>query len=65
LAWLAAVPDHLTVAAAALRLARHLQRRQFQHRLDGRAPGHIDQLFQPDLGALHQLHQRQQTLPVS
>src|SRR5271167_561725 len=64
LARLAPVPDHLTVAAAALRCARHLQRRQFQHRLDGRAPGHIDQFFQRDLGALHQLHQRQQTLPV-
>src|SRR5271156_1399834 len=64
LAWLAAVPDDLTVAAAALRRARHLYRRQFQHRLDGRTPGHIDQFFQRDLGALHQLHQRQQTLPV-
>jgi len=64
LPWLAAVPDHLTVAAAALRRARYLQRRQFQHRLDGRTPGHIDQFFQRDLGALYQLHQGQQTLTI-
>src|ERR1019366_8270166 len=40
LAWLAAVPDHLTVAAAALRLARHLQRRQFQPPRWSRARSH-------------------------
>jgi hypothetical protein len=28
------------------------------------ARGHIDRFFQRDLGALQQLHQRQQTLPV-
>src|ERR1700686_4131209 len=47
LAWLAAVPDHLTVGAAALR---------FPPPLDGRPAGHTDRLPQPDLGPRHQFH---------
>ena len=64
LALLAPVPDDRPAAPAPMRLARYLHRRQLQHRLDRRAPGHVDQFLQGQLGAFNQFHQRQKPLPV-
>src|ERR1019366_1940780 len=54
----------LAAAPAPMRFPGHPQSRQLQYRFNRRASGHVDQLFQGQIGPLNQLHQRQQPLPV-